>query len=307
MITTVTLNAAIDKTYYVDRFELGKVNRVPKVLAVPGGKGINVARVLTQLGAQVTATGFVGGKNGEFIAEQLDKQGIPNDFVKVEGESRLCLNIIDAERRSTELLEPGAAIPEAALQQMLDKIRSLAGKSSLIAMSGSLPAGVPDDYYAELIRAARAVGCRVLLDTSKSPLLKGIEAVPYFIKPNEDEVKALLDPSDQQADLHRQILALNERGIAYVIVTLGAEGSIAGVEGKLYRIRAPKVEAVNTVGCGDSFVAGMAFALERGDDAESALRLATAAGTANALTLEAGNVRKDDVERLQTEITIERI
>ena len=308
MITTVTLNAAIDKTYYVGRFDAGKVNRVPKVLATPGGKGINVARVLRQLGAEVKATGFVGGKNGEFIAERLEQQGVPNDFVQVEGESRLCLNIIDADGASTELLEPGPEIPEDALQKMKVKIRELARESSLVVMSGSLPAGVPDGYYAELIREVKAEGRRVLLDTSKTPLLRGIEAVPYLIKPNEDEVKALLDPdADAEEDLCRQVLSLHNRGIAFVVVTLGARGAIAGVEGRLYRIHTPKLQAVNTVGCGDAFVAGMAYALERGFEPEAALRQAAAAGSANALTPEAGNVRPEDVERLLAEIRTERI
>jgi tagatose 6-phosphate kinase len=308
MITTITLNAAIDKTYFVERLELAKVTRVPRVLSTPGGKGINVARVLHQLGADVRASGFVGGKNGEYIAEQLEVQGIASDFVKVTGESRLCLNIIDGNRQSTELLEPGPTVTTENLASMREKVRLLAAKSSLLVMSGSLPAGVPDHYYLELIDIAKTAGARVLLDTSKGPLLRGIEGSPYFIKPNEDEVKALLSAGhSSEEELYEQVLTLNRRGIAYVVVTLGAEGSVAGVEGELYRIQAPRLEAVNTVGCGDSFVAGMAYALEQGYGPEDALQLATAVGSANALTAEAGNIRREDVDRLLSQILIHQI
>lgn len=308
MITTFTLNAAIDKTYYVEGMPYGKVTRVPRVLSTPGGKGINVARVLHQLGADVRASGFVGGKNGEYIAEELTVQGIANDFVYVEGESRLCLNIIDKQGVPTELLEPGPKVSEDGLNQMERRIAELAADSSLVVLSGSLPAGVPDDYYRRLIEIAKGAGAKVLLDTSKSPLLHGIEGRPYFIKPNEDEVKALLDAEQGSAEeLSRQVRRLNAMGIACVVVTLGAEGSIAGVEGELYRIRAPKLEAVNTVGCGDAFVAGMAYGLERGLAAQDSLRLATATGSANALTAEAGNIRLEDVEALKAQIVIESI
>lgn len=308
MITTFTLNAAIDKTYYVDGLPYGKVTRVPKVLSTPGGKGINVARVLHQLGAQVRASGFVGGKNGEYIAEELAVQGIANDFVYVKGESRLCLNMIDKQGVSTELLEPGPEVSVDGLGEMERKMAELAASSSLVVLSGSLPAGVPDDAYRRLIGIAKGAGAKVLLDTSKAPLLHGVEGLPYFIKPNEDEVKALLEaPEGTAEELSRQVRRLNARGITYVIVTLGAEGALAGVEGQLYRVRAPKLKAVNTVGCGDAFVAGMAYGLERGYDAIDCLRLATATGSANALTAEAGNVRMEDVEALKLQIDIETI
>lgn len=315
MITTVTLNAAIDKTYYVERFEVGKVLRVPKELATPGGKGINVARVLSQLGADVTATGFVAGKNGEFIAEQLDQQGIGHDFVSVSGESRLCLNIIDQTTgTSTELLEPGPVVDSEGLSRIKAKVEQLAAISSTIVFSGSLPAGLPEDTYATLIRIAKQAGAKVLLDASKGPLLKGIEAAPAFIKPNEDEVKALMAEDEayhsgampQTEAFFNRMFELNEQGIQFVIVTFGAKGAIAAVDGTLYRIETPELKAVNTVGCGDSFTAGMAFGLERCYSVEETLRLAAAAGSANALTEEAGNVRKEDLDHLLSQIRISK-
>ncbi|PYI56666.1 1-phosphofructokinase [Paenibacillus flagellatus] len=309
MITTVTLNAAIDKTYYMDSFPLGKVSRVAEMISVPGGKGINVARVARQLGAAVLATGFVGGSNGDYIVKELGKAGIDNDFVAVEGESRLCLNMIDRSAgTSTELLEPGPVISASHIEAIKAKVKSLAAESAIIAFSGSLPKGAPAPLYAELIAVAKAEGAKAFLDTSGDALLEGVAAKPYFIKPNEDEIEKLIGRKlERESDLYASMKRLMEEGVACVVVTLGASGSVAGFGGRLYRVRAPRIEAVNAVGSGDSFVAGMATAIANGAPFEDALRLATAAGTANALNAQAGDIRTDDVERLSGEVGIEAI
>lgn len=309
LITTVTLNAAIDKTYVLDAFPLGKVSRVSEMISVPGGKGINVARVVSQLGGLVKATGFVGGSNGDYIVKELVKSGIDNDFVQVEGESRLCLNMIDKTAgTSTELLEPGPVITERQIEAMKQKVMQLAAGSSIVAFSGSLPKGAPSALYAELVAAAKSQGAKAFLDTSGEALVEGVKAKPYFIKPNEDEIDKLLGRKPEgEADLHAGIRQLMEGGVECVVVTLGASGSIAGYGGRLYRIRAPRIEAINPVGSGDSFVAGMAFAVAAGEPVEQALRLATASGTANALNAQAGDVRLEDVRRLLAEVHIEPI
>ncbi|GIP33901.1 1-phosphofructokinase [Paenibacillus sp. J2TS4] len=309
MITTVTLNAAIDKTYYVDHFATGTMTRVPKMHAFPGGKGINVARVAHLLGEPSLATGFVAGSNGQFIEKELAKQGIGHDFVSIEGESRICLNIIDRSTgASTEVLEQGPCAASGDLEAMAAKVGELAARSRIVSFSGSLLQGVPSDFYARLIDTAKAAGAKVFLDTSGDALLEGIQALPYFIKPNEDEVAKIIGRKlEKESDLYESILDLIRGGIACVAVSLGEKGSIAGFEGQLYRIRAPRIEAVNTVGCGDSFVAGMAVGMSRGQSLEECLRLATASGTANALMEEAGNVRPADVERLLSEVIIERV
>ncbi len=309
MITTVTLNAAIDKTYFVEGFELGKVSRIGQLISYPGGKGVNVARVAHLLGGSVQATGFVGGSNGQFIERELEKQGIRSGFVRVEGESRLCLNIIDsANHLSTELLEPGPEISELQAEEMKRRIRELAAGSGIVAMSGSLPKGLSSSFYAELIGIVREEGALAILDASGDALLHGIQAKPFMIKPNEQEVEKLLGKKlEQESDLYDSIHQLMRDGITCIVVSLGANGCVAGYDGSLYRVHAPRIEPVNTVGCGDSFVAGMAVSLRRGDSIEDALRLATATGTANALMAEAGNVRLEDVARLQLEVEIEAI
>lgn len=308
LITTVTLNAAIDKTYMMESFPLGAVSRVSEMISVPGGKGINVARVARQLGGAVKATGFVGGSNGDYIVKELTKAEIDNDFVTVEGESRLCLNMIDKSTgTSTELLEPGPIISAEHVEAIKHRVSRLSAESTIVAFSGSLPKGAPTALYADLVEIAKRQGATVFLDTSGEALVEGVKAKPFLIKPNEDEIGKLLGcKPEQESELHAGIVRLMERGVGCVVVTLGAEGSIVGYSGKLLRIRAPRIEAVNPVGSGDSFVAGMAVAVAAGQPIEQALLLATAAGTANALNAQAGDVRVDDVKRMMAQVVIER-
>lgn len=308
-ITTVTLNAAIDKTYRVDGFALGEVSRAAEVISVPGGKGINVARVASQLGGRVLATGFVGGANGQFIVRELDKSGIDHDFVQIDGESRLCLNMIDIRTGvSTELLEPGPEIGADAWSALKRKVREWAARSAVVVFSGSLPRGLPVTAYAELTAIAKTEGAKVFLDTSGEALREGVRAAPDWIKPNADELGLLLGRRpDTEAELYRSLLDISGNGVGCVIATLGADGAVVAAGQQLYRVRAPRIEAVNAVGSGDSFVAGIALGTASGESLEHSLRLASAAGAANALSRQAGDVRGADIRSLLQQVQIETI
>ncbi|SDC68019.1 tagatose 6-phosphate kinase [Paenibacillus sp. UNCCL117] len=307
MIVTVTLNAAIDKTYYVNHLEKGRVTRADRVLAEPGGKGINVARVIAQLGRPVLATGFAGGSNGEFIRRGLDKQGIRHDFVPVNGESRLCLNMMEADGSSTELLEPGPVISDEEMSAFRAKLLKLAEEANLFVFSGSLPAGVPKSFYAELLTDIHQAGAKALLDTSGEALIRGIEAGPYAIKPNEEELAAIEGRSfETEAAILEAMRGLGNR-TACIQVSRGSEGSLALYEGLAYRVKPPVIEAVNTVGCGDAYMAGTAIGLHEGLPYADILRLATAAAAANALNDRAGHVDAGVVEALREQVQIEVI
>ncbi|MDF2962270.1 MAG: pfkB [Paenibacillus sp.] len=309
MITTVTLNAAIDKTYYVPRFSRESVMRVGRSFAEAGGKGINVARVIRQLGYPVLATGFAGGHNGRFIQQELDRQKIQHDFVEIAGESRICLNIMDeSDDSSTEILEPGPAITTDEMELFVEKLRQLAVRSRIVCFSGSLPAGVPVGFYAGLVSTAKREGALVFLDTSGEALLHGAEAAPYMIKPNEQEISRLIGkPLGNQTEMLEQLASLDRMNIPCITVSLGAKGSLTCYDGAFYRVRAPKLQAVNTVGCGDSFIAGMAVCAAQGKSIEEALRYATAVGSANALNEKAGYVNITDVNSLLDQIVLERL
>ncbi|WP_068773740.1 1-phosphofructokinase [Paenibacillus sp. FJAT-26967] len=306
MITTVTLNAAIDKTYTVSSFEMNRVLRIGQMIAVAGGKGVNVARVARTLGEPVTAAGFAAGFNGQFIRQGLDAEGIGHDFIEVPGESRLCLTVLDAQNGTqTELLEPGPEIPLPNLEELKSKIASLAAASTHVCFSGSLPAGCPADLYAELIRLAQHAGASAVLDASGDALAAGLEARPLLIKPNEHEIERLLgraaSSDDDLAVCLRQLMGL---GIRHVIVSLGGRGALAGSDGHLRRVQLPPVAAVNPVGSGDAMVAGMVTAIRRGYGDADMVRFGAACGSANALHAQAGAVTMEEVERLYREIRV---
>jgi len=267
---------------------------------------LNVARVLRQLGhMEVAATGFAGGYNGQFIVNRVKDAGIRPEFIEAPGESRICLNVIDGrDGSSTEFLEPGPDVDAAHLDRFRDKLKSLGAESDLVIFSGSLPGGVSNGLYAELIEIARKAGAGVFLDTSGESLVRGVEALPTFIKPNEEEILSLLTGKDKP-DLQTGITALMKKGIDNVVVTLGAEGAVAGIGGKLYRVRIPRITPVNTVGSGDSFVAGFAYGYVRGWAAEQNLKCAAAAGSANALSPTTGDVSVSDHRKLMDEIIVE--
>lgn len=309
MITTVTLNATIDKTCFLGPLKIGQVNKVPVMHTYPGGKGINAARVAQLLGGPVLATGFTAGYNGAYIEMELSRQGILHDFVKVEGESRVSLNIIDHfSGKTTEILEQGPVVSTDDVLVIKDKVRQLAQSSSVIAISGSIPAGAPNSLYADFVEIAQAEGAKVLLDASGEPLVQGLSARPFFVKPNEHEIEALLgmraENEHEMIDLIRLLL---NQGIGCVAITLGQRGALCGWDEGIFRIRIPEVNTINAVGCGDAFVGAMTVGLYRGESLEDCLRSAAAAGTANAMSEEAGNISLDDYKEVLSKVSFEPV
>lgn len=316
MILVINLNASVDKRYELAQLTPGEVMRARSVQNTPGGKGLHVANVATILGEDVVVTGFLGGKSGEFIAEATKSYGIKGDFVGVAGETRSCLAIISDDGQQTEILEPGPEISADELHSFIVKYMNLLAKADIIVASGSAPRGVAKDIYARMIEDANKSGKKFLLDTSGELLANGLKAQPFFIKPNQDEIKALTgrEMSDE-SDIVREIETFLAQGIKVAAVSLGAAGSLvglaadafAGEAGGIYRVTVPHIDCVNPVGSGDSYVGGMAVALERGLGAEAALRLAAACGTANAMEAESGFVRQATVDELVPQIKVEKL
>ena len=308
MILVVNLNASIDKRYEIENVEKGKVMRARSVENTPGGKGLHVANVATILKEDCIVTGLLGGKSGEFIEDKLKDYGIKQDFVKISGETRSCLAIISDDLVQTEILEPGPEVSESELNRFLNKYIDLIKDSNVIVASGSIPKNVPTNIYRNLIEIANTKGKKFLLDTSGEALKEGIKGRPYFIKPNKDEIEALTGKkisSIQEAI--EEIKRFQNQGIELVVISLGSEGSIAGYKGKFYKVSVPRVKAVNPVGSGDSYVAGVAVAIQREYGIEETLRFASACGTANAMEKESGFVTETVVNELIAKIKIEEI
>lgn len=302
---TVTLNAAVDKTYRFDRFSPGAINLVGSLSRVAGGKGNNVARVLARLGVSVTATGFAGGHAGAFIEGELRRLGIAAEFEPIPGESRTCLVLVDEQGRSlTEIREPGPSIAPAEADRFLERFTRLAAEARAVVLSGSLPPGLPTDFYARLVAAARAAGAFTVLDTSGAALRAGLSAGPDLVKPNREELAAWAGrPLTEAQALLAAAEAMRQAGggTGAVAVSVGAEGLLyIGPDGA-WTVTPPAVAAINPVGSGDSAVAGIVAGLLEGRPLPEALRLGVACGTANAMTDSVASVDPAQVIRIEQE------
>ncbi len=314
MIVTVTLNAAIDKRYVVENFEEGEVNRVIECEYVPGGKGLNVSKPLAVAGADVVATGFVGGFAGEYICSRLKDYKVKDGFYRVEAESRSCINIWDtAKKKQTEFLEPGFTIDDKDWDGFEKKFSELIDKAEVVTMSGSVPKGLDAEAYKKLIKIGKNKGKKVILDTSGKLLVEAVEAVPYMIKPNIDEIAMLtgrkisVDAPDFLETVVDAAKQVHEKGVTIVTVSLGADGSIMVCPDGIFKAVVPRVDAVNTVGCGDSMIAGFALSISEGLSFKESLKKASAISAAAAMTEETGWFRMTDMQKLYDQIKIESI
>ena len=309
MILTVTLNAAVDKRYVVEGFRTGEVNRVKECTYVPGGKGLNVSKPASIYGAEVVATGFAGGHAGAYIEDALKPFGIRSAFYHVDAESRSCINIWDEVNQvQTEFLEPGFTLTEEDFAGFEAKFRQLVQEAKVVAMSGSVPKGLDGTAYQRLVKIVKDAGIPVILDTSGKLLEMGIEAIPTMIKPNIDEIRMLTGKRcDDISEIIEAARAIHERGVKIVAVSLGADGSLAVGDDGIFRARVPKIDAVNTVGCGDSMIAGFALGLSKGLPLEETLRLASAISAAAAMREETGFFVMEDMEKLLPQIEITRL
>lgn len=295
MITTITLNVAVDKAYVIGKLTDHTVMRVNRCTNTAGGKGLNVAKVVHLCGEEVQATGFVGGFNGAYVEDMLKKQNIPSRFVHVQGETRSCINVLDEDGGSTEFLEPGEPIKPEEVQEFLDQFDDIIADSSVVTISGSVPKGVDVTMYAKLIEKIKAQGKKVVLDTSGALLKESIKACPTMVKPNTDEIEDLLGIKvNNHKDLVEGAKKLHEMGIPVVVVSLGGDGALVVSDEGVFRGQPPKIEVVNTVGCGDSMTAAFAVAFARGLSVQEALRYAIAVSAANAMTMETGSFREED-------------
>lgn len=309
MILTVTLNAAIDKRYVVENYQVGEVNRVKECAYVAGGKGLNVSKTAAIAGAEVLATGFVGGHAGAYITEAVEKQGVATDFIQVKGESRSCINIYDTVNKTqTEFLEPGVVVSEEEQRAFYLKFDQLLAKCDVVAMSGSVPKGIGTDMYPKLVAMAKAAGKKIIVDTSGALLEEAVKAKPNMVKPNIDEIRLLTGKQILgREELIEAGIELQKSGIERVVISLGADGSLMFVEEGVYQAVVPKIDAVNTVGCGDCMTAGFAISFEQGMSPEEALRFASATSAASAMREETGYFETEDMKALFDQIEIKKL
>ena len=310
MILTVTLNAALDRTLTVPSFAAANRHRATDAIALPGGKGVNIARALKRLGEPVIATGLAGGRTGTTIIEELTAEGILNDFVRIREESRASTAVVDPmSGEQTEINEIGPSIGADEVAVLFDKLRYLSRGADLVILAGSLPRDVPEDVYGTMLRELHAVGIPAAVDAFGGPLKAALQAEPQIISPNGREAEEVVGYEFQDdADLAGGADTLAQMGAKTVLIH-DEQGCVArigaGKSSRTFRARLPAVaDVVATVGSGDTFLAGYASAWLAGLDPEAALRKAVACGAANTLCLGAGVFDPDDVESLSRRVEI---
>jgi 6-phosphofructokinase 2 len=309
MIATVTFNPSLDKTVMVDGLVIDEANRWTNFSRYPGGKGINVSRVIHELGGDTIAYGFIGGFDGEVLKQLLQQQGVPFDFTPINGEIRSNFIITDLKtHRQTRIDAPGPLISKEELADLKSKIRDIKPKAEFLVLSGSVPPGIPVDIYRGFIEVAKKQGVKTLLDSDDEWLKEGIKAKPNVIKPNVHEAEELLEVKlKSEAAIVQAVKTLLAQGIEIVAISRGGGAFIISDGSEILKLMPPQVKVRSTVGAGDSAVAGLIMKLSQGAGLEEAACLAVAAGAATALTTGVELCHREDVERLLPLVKVERL
>lgn len=309
MIYTVTLNPALDKTVEIPGMALDTVNRITEMRTDPGGKGINVSKVIAKLGGESCAVGILGGGSGKMLEKLLEGEPFATRFRFVEGQTRTNLKIIDREgHTNTDINEPGLTVTDADLDALLRELLAELRPGDIVVLAGSLPKGAPQDTYRSWTAACKKAGARVFLDADGALLAEGIKAAPYLIKPNDDELSRLagrkLETIEELTAEGRKLL---ERGIERVVISLGGRGALYLRKGSTIYAEGLRVPVGSTVGAGDSVVAALAYAEAQGLSEEEAVCLSTAAGAANVMCSGTQAAEREAVEALLPKVRFTRL
>lgn len=283
MIYTLTCNPALDCSVRLGALQEGKINLVDGCDLTPGGKGVNVSRVLTAMGEANVALGFVAGGNGSMLESALQKMGLTTAFTHLdEGQTRINVKLYgDSE---TELNAPGPAVPIEALERLERQLREWVKPADVVCLCGSLAPGLPADTYGRLVRLLRQLGVtETVVDTTGGALLAALPERPWLIKPNREELAALVErPLPTLADVVEAARELMDKGAQNALITLGRDGAVlCSADGCWYQ-PAPEGKVIGTVGAGDSTVAGFMRGYIDSDEWEEALRVGVACGSATA-------------------------
>ncbi len=309
MIATVTLNPSLDQHVGVENLVLDDTNRWVSFKRQPGGKGINVSRVLKELGGDTIAYGFIGGHAGDEIKNLLKEDSVHTDFTHIKEEIRSNFIITDLKtHRQTRISAPGPQITAGELKKLVDKITTIKPRPSYMVLAGSVPPGVPYYIYRELIEKLKSQGIIAVLDAADMWLIEGLLASPDIIKPNVREAQTLLGVElKTEEDIVYGVKTIISRGVGIAAISRGRDGMIIADRSMVLKVVPPDVTVMSTVGAGDSAVAGLVLKLSQGGSLEEASRLAVAAGTAATLTSGTELCHKQDVERLLPLVTIEKL
>lgn len=276
-VVAVTLNPAIDQSVFIDELKPGAVHRVQRSQRQAGGKGINVATMLSLGGVPVTVSGFLGAANARIFEQHFSQHQLPDVFVRVHGETRVGIKILDAKSGTTDLNFPGIQPDTEALSELRVRLMALCEEGTWFVFGGSLPIGMTVEDFTDLLAALKASGAKLAVDSSGPALKAAIAVGVHLIKPNEHELAEALDLVDAQPEtVMGAVDVLLQQGIETVVLSMGKAGAlfVRGCEKVL--ATSPNIEVVSTVGAGDSLLAGYLAGVVRGMPLEDAARMATA-------------------------------
>ena len=301
MIYTLTLNPALDYDIYMDSFQEGDLNLSKEVNIRAGGKGINVSKLLANLGIKSKALGYTAGFTGDFIKKNLYDEGIESDFVELDGTTRINVKI-NNNSKETEIAGLSPKITKEAEEKLIEKISKLQ-KDDILILSGSIPGSIERNIYKKLAEMLPE-GTKIVLDTRGNLLKENLNG-NFLIKPNIAELEEMFETKlNTTADIIEKCAYFLERNVKNVIVSMGGKGALLVNKEGAYLAGAPKGELINSVGAGDSMVAGFIAGIEKGRSPEDSFRLAVASGSATAYSYGLGE--KDLIYKLYNEITLKK-
>jgi tagatose 6-phosphate kinase len=309
MILCIGTTPAAQRVMAFRKLTIDAVNRAVTTLDGVAGKSVNVAKVLQALGERPVATGFLGGDRGRQLRALLEARGIELDFVTVSPRTRQCITLLDTSAGThTELVEESQPVAPADYEELMRVIRRRVNACRAVVMSGTITPGGPADLYFHGTQMAHEAGAIPVVDAQGAALIEALSARPALVKPNRPELAATLGRElKDEAAVRSAMRELCERGAQRVVVTAGKDPTLAFDGQRWWRVHAPRIEATNPIGSGDAFAAGLVWRLLRGENLGEACRWAGAAGAANALTLQSGEVLRNDVERLVEEVRVEAL
>ncbi|WP_374750104.1 1-phosphofructokinase [Staphylococcus aureus] len=300
MIYTVTFNPSIDYVIFTNDFKIDGLNRATATYKFAQGKGINVSRVLKTLDVESTALGFAGGFPGKFIADTLNNSAIQSNFIEVDEDTRI--NVKLKTGQETEINAPGPHITSAQFEQLLQQIKNTTSED-IVIVAGSVPSSIPSDAYAQIAQITAQTGAKLVVDAEKELAESVLSYHPLFIKPNKDELEVMFNTTvNSDEDVIKYGRLLVDKGAQSVIVSLGGDGAIYIDKEISIKAVNPQGKVVNTVGSGDSTVAGMVAGIASGLTIEKAFQQAVACGTATAFDEDLAT--RDAIEKIKSQVTI---
>ncbi|MCG3722978.1 1-phosphofructokinase [Vibrio cincinnatiensis] len=307
-VVTITLNPALDLTGSLDSLQVGSVSLVKQGSLHPAGKGVNVAKVLSDLGAKVTVTGFLGLDNQEMFCQLFEQMGAEDKFIRIQGATRINVKLVEKSGQVSDINFPGIHVNEQDIARFEQTLFQLAEDHDYFVLAGSLPSGISPQLCASWIEKLGSLGKKVLFDSSREALAVGINARPWLIKPNDEELAQFVGRELHTPEACRLAAEqLADKGIDNIVVSMGAEGTMWLNQGQWLHAKPPQMEVVSTVGAGDTLVAGLCWGHMQAMEKESLITFATALSALAVTQVGVGVPSVEHLTSLQKDIHLQPV